>query len=261
MTLLKLLWGCLIHLDVVALFVLFIGSIGLFCTQRKWPKGCIAFALLAFVLVLASPLGLRSLSFLEDRYPPVGPQALPQDAKGFILLGSQFDKEASKKRNSPVYSLAGGTLIDFGALARSYGDKPIVFTGTQTEIESAKTVFKNLDLKADRITYIEAKNTYENAYNTYRTLQPQQDETWVLITNAFHMPRSLGLFEGAGWKVFPYPIGYYTKGDYSYGLTDLLGYIKLAAWKVSCIELAGLVNNYLEGYSPYILPPQKGQTP
>lgn len=253
MTLLKIMWGCLIHLDVVALLVLSIGFAGLCFTKQKWPKGCIGFALLAFALVLSSPLAFSVLTFLENQHPSPQTQSLPPEFKGFILLGSQFDKEVSSKRNSPVYSLAGGTLIDFGALVREHPDKPIVFTGTRIEIESAKTVFKKLDLKAD-ILYVEAKNTYENAYNTCRALHPQQNETWVLITNAFHMTRSLGLFEGAGCKVLPYPIGYYTKGVYTYSLGDLLGYTKLAAWKVACTELAGLVNNYLEGYSPYIFP-------
>lgn len=256
MALLKLFWGCIIHLDVLALLVLLVGFMGLLASKGKWPKVCVGFSLVALTMVLGSPLGLNALAFLENRHPPLEAKTIPQDIKGFILLGSQFDKDVSAKRKSIVYSLAGGQLIDFVALVKAYPDKPIIFTGTPIEIENAKTVFNKLGLNADRIGYVQAKNTYENAYNTYRTIQPSSTDTWVLITNAFHMTRSLGLFEGAGWKVFAYPIGYYTKGVYSYSLTDVLGYTKLAAWKVAAVELAGLVNNYLEGYAPYILPPR-----
>ena len=35
---------------------------------------------------------------------------------------------------------------------------------------------------------------------------PKPGERWLLITSAFHMPRSVGLFRKAGFAVEPYPV-------------------------------------------------------
>ena len=39
-------------------------------------------------------------------------------------------------------------------------------------------------------------------------VQPQPGQTWILVTSAVHMPRSVGLFRAAGWPVLPWPVGY-----------------------------------------------------
>ena len=36
---------------------------------------------------------------------------------------------------------------------------------------------------------------------------PQAGDKWLLITSAFHLPRSVGVFEKGGWDVIPYPAG------------------------------------------------------
>jgi uncharacterized SAM-binding protein YcdF (DUF218 family) len=33
-------------------------------------------------------------------------------------------------------------------------------------------------------------------------------QPWLLLTSAFHMPRSVALFRKAGWNVTPYPVDF-----------------------------------------------------
>ncbi len=47
---------------------------------------------------------------------------------------------------------------------------------------------------------------------THALIRPGPDETWVLITSAMHMPRSVGVLRKAGWKVLPYPVDFKTDG-------------------------------------------------
>ena len=56
----------------------------------------------------------------------------------------------------------------------------------------------------------EASDCNENAVYAKQVLHPGPGETWVLVTSAYHMPRSVGSFEAAGWKVIPYPVDYKT---------------------------------------------------
>ena len=41
-------------------------------------------------------------------------------------------------------------------------------------------------------------------------ISPQPEEDWWLITTAYHMPRSYGVFCRQGWRVIPYPVDYQT---------------------------------------------------
>ena len=43
-------------------------------------------------------------------------------------------------------------------------------------------------------------------------MTPQPDETWLLVTSAFHMPRSMALFRKAEFPVTAWPVDYRTSG-------------------------------------------------
>src|SRR5690606_5665056 len=58
----------------------------------------------------------------------------------------------------------------------------------------------------------QSRDTFENAQFTRRLVQPVEGETWLLLTSAFHMPRSMELFRKAGFQVTPWPVDYRTTG-------------------------------------------------
>ena len=41
---------------------------------------------------------------------------------------------------------------------------------------------------------------------------PKPGEHWLLVTSAFHMPRSIGLFRKVGFAVEPYPVDWRVGG-------------------------------------------------
>ncbi len=57
-----------------------------------------------------------------------------------------------------------------------------------------------------------SRTTYENSVNTAELLKAKGLENCLLITSAFHMPRSIGLFRRAGIAVTPWPVDYRTSG-------------------------------------------------
>ena len=48
--------------------------------------------------------------------------------------------------------------------------------------------------------------------------RPKPGENWLLVTSAFHMPRSVGLFRKVGFPVIPWPVDYRTSGKEGIGL-------------------------------------------
>ena len=95
----------------------------------------------------------------------------------------------------------------------------IVFTGgsgdpfnqSLKEAHVAPKVFKRFEINPARVVFEDrSRNTHENAIFTYEELQPKKNENWVLVTSAFHMPRSVGAFRKAWWNVIAYPGDYQT---------------------------------------------------
>lgn len=48
--------------------------------------------------------------------------------------------------------------------------------------------------------------TFENARFAAELLRPMPGQRWVLVTDAWHMPRAAALFESAGFHVLPAPL-------------------------------------------------------
>ncbi len=67
----------------------------------------------------------------------------------------------------------------------------------------------------------------------------------LLISSAFHIPRSLGCFRKVGMEVEGYGVDYYT-GDKSFGFNDVLP-------SVNAISLWSLLIHELVGYESYKL--------
>ncbi|MBT7523171.1 MAG: YdcF family protein, partial [Gammaproteobacteria bacterium] len=39
-------------------------------------------------------------------------------------------------------------------------------------------------------------------------------QKWILVTSAYHMPRSVGIFRKVGWNVIPYPVDFNTTKNF-----------------------------------------------
>ena len=99
----------------------------------------------------------------------------------------------------------------------------------------------------------ESRNTSENARNSKELITPGNNENWLLITSAFHMPRSIGVFCQEQWIVQPYPVDHYSqKGnllrvDFSFGEN-------LSVLGVAIREWVGLVAYRISGRTDRLLP-------
>ncbi|MFT3953062.1 MAG: YdcF family protein [Piscinibacter sp.] len=77
------------------------------------------------------------------------------------------------------------------------------------EAGAAERLFIALGVAKERITIErDSRNTWENALLTRQMLQPKPGERWLLVTSAWHMPRSVGIFRVAGFDVVPYPVDF-----------------------------------------------------
>ena len=106
-------------------------------------------------------------------------------------------------------------------LARRYPAARIVFTGGSgqlvfqgaTEAELAGRLFESFGIDKSRIVLEDrARDTAENARFSKIAAAPKPGERWLLVTSAYHMPRSIGVFRRAGFAVEAYPVDWRTRG-------------------------------------------------
>jgi len=255
MQFLRYLFGIIIHLDLISAMLVLLACITYFRTSRKKGRKLLLFSLVSFFIIHFSPFSRVMLYQLEHRFHQE--TELPGDAKGLILLGGSFSLlESKSSKGRPVYNLAAGRVIEFISLARRYPHLPILFTGAPIEVELTKKLFDEMGIDPARVTFEgESRNTFDNANNSYKLIQPKPEDKWALVTSAFHMPRSMGLFRGVGWNVTAYPVDYHIASlSLSKLISGMLDRQNSIAWRVITSEWASLFNNYISGKSPEFFP-------
>ena len=164
------------------------------------------------------PLPDALLRHIESQYP--APQGSLQPYVGVVVLGGaigipygeqdlrRYTLDASAQRmTAPV------------ALLRQYPHLLMLFSGGQSDViaretsvaDAAREFYASMGVSPDRLLYERAaRNTYENAVLSARLPGVDKTKPWLLVTSAWHMPRSIALFQRQGWNVTPYPVDYRT---------------------------------------------------
>lgn len=262
----KLLWLLL----APSMLLLLLAWLGLLLTLRRRRRSgmlCLCVSLGAYALIALLPIGSVMLAPLENRFPAV--TDLPSDIAGIIVLGGAVETDLSAARGMPSLNAAAERMTSLVYLARRYPQARLAFTGgngelihgQMTEAAVARALFGQLGLDQSRIIYeSRSRTTYENAVLLKALLAPKPGETWLLITSAWHMPRSVGLFRQAGWSVLPYPVGYKTAPGLTVAFRgsfpDRLSMVDLAAH-----EWAGLMAYWLLGRTSALFPAPQAATP
>lgn len=242
----------IININLFFLILLFVGRILFFFQKKIWGNRFSYISAIALIFFGFVPFGIWAFDQLENRFPKI--HQIPPDAKGMILLGGPFDQRTTLARGETAYNLTAGRFIQFIELARENPHLQLVFTGTAFEVEMAKKQFKALGLDPSVIIFEgSSKDTKDNAVLTAQLIKPTPQEKWVLITSAYHMPRSVGVFRKAGFNIIPFPVDYHSTGKYDmvFFLSHL---VNLEAWQAISREWLGMIMNYLIGRSDELFP-------
>lgn len=140
---------------------------------------------------------------------------------GIIVLGGAWLTETSDEWSRLELNHAAERDITLVSLAHQYPEAELVFTGGSgrlfsqelKEADLARALYQSLQIPESRVMFeSESRNTFENAQFSQRMVSPTEDQTWWLITSAYHMPRSQGVFCKVGWHTEAYPVDYFFSG-------------------------------------------------
>jgi uncharacterized SAM-binding protein YcdF (DUF218 family) len=245
----------LITQPLVWVFVVLVLS--LLCAKRRprTSRTLVALALLGMLLTAWKPLPEALLRALESRYAEMAPNTKLDGYAGMVVLGGATESGRTQMAHvQPMLNEAAERMTGTVAVLRANPQLRVVFTGGegmlmgvgQTEAERAKMFFDSLGVSAQQVQYESAsRNTYENAVLTAQLPGVDPTQRWLLVTSAWHMPRSMATFKKAGWNVTAYPVDFRT-GDSS----DWLDFSMAGGaldWQLALHELVGLLAYQLTG--------------
>jgi uncharacterized SAM-binding protein YcdF (DUF218 family) len=252
----KLLWA-LTQPATTLFFAIFLA----WTLRRRMPRlsGFLLGGSALFLLVLSTtPIGRWSLGVLEDRFPQ---RRIDGPVAGIIVLGGAISAEATQAVGRTQIHDAAERITEFVDLARAHPEARLVFTGGSgavfrqdaREADYIPDLLRTMGFDPARVTFErDSRNTWENATYSKQIVQPRQGETWVLVTSASHMPRSVGCFRAAGWRVVAYPVDYRTQPRDQWPILDTLG--QLALFSGAAREWVGLFGYHLMGRTDAWLP-------
>jgi uncharacterized SAM-binding protein YcdF (DUF218 family) len=249
-------------------FLIGVGVVGIILLATRWtsPGRKLVITSVALLAICGfSPLGDWMLYPLEQRFPPWDAARGAPD--GIVVLGASIDADLSAAHGTAVVRRAADRIIAAAALAQRYPNARIVFSGGSANLMSndareadyAGAIFESLGVAKTRlIMERRSRNTLENAEFSKALAAPKAGERWLLVTSAFHMPRSIGLFRKAGFVVEPYPVDWRVgeRGDlftFSNIAVDGLGRTDVAVreWMgLVAYRATGKIDELLPGPSP-----------
>lgn len=241
-----------------------LGALGLsLLVLRRHKAGYVSLSCsVALLLIFGfSPIGNILLLTLSERFPAW--QFDGRDPDGIIILGGAIDSELSVARNALELDSSAERVIAMLQLARRYPAARIVFSGGSgnllenpvPEAPFAGRLLEEFGLTNDRVVLeSESRTTDENATFTRKLVTPKPGERWLLVTSAFHMPRSVGAFRAVGFDVEAYPVDWRTHGweDAAKPFVKLSN--GLSRIDVAIHEWIGLTGIWLVGRSPELFP-------
>jgi uncharacterized SAM-binding protein YcdF (DUF218 family) len=196
-----------------------LGCLLLILGFQRIGRAITIFSVSLMLIIGFSPLAYWLLLPLEMRFPV--PDLQNKKIDGVIVLGGAVQERQTAAHGHLATNDAGERIFAMADLARRFPDAKIIYSGGPgyyTSAPRAEAVIvqehlASLGLAKDRILIeAESLNTYENAVLSKKLFAPQANETWLLVTSAWHMPRSVGIFRQVGWEVVPYPVDFRAAG-------------------------------------------------
>ena len=190
------------------------------CLWRKWNQqraaALLAALSLALYLLSIGAVSDRLMGSLERTYD------VPSAPQGDVIVMLGGGAIADVQDVDGVGMLAqspSSRLLTTLRLHRLY-DLPIllsggqVFSDTGSEAEIARRVLLSLGV-SDEMIYVEGRSltTGQNAHYSAEILRREGFTQPILVTSAFHLPRSVLNFEKEGYAVTPYPADFWVSGN------------------------------------------------
>lgn len=242
-------------------FLLLMLILGLLLWRRMLGIFLVWSSVLIMLVISVFPVANYLLEPLEQRFPQPDLTEITKPIAGIIILGGAENAVLTARYGAPQFSDAAERMMVIPKLDQAFPRSKIIFSGGSSAIvnnqflggDVARMWLSELKLSSEFIIEENARNTVENALYTREVIIEKElgiEGKWVLVTSAFHMPRSVGVFRKIGLDVIPYPVDYRVGGnDFRINLNANMSELNTAVR-----EWIGLVAYYLTDKTSELLP-------
>ena len=223
-------------------------SMVLLARKRKVAIGMLWVGMSMWGLLGFTAIPEALLRQLESHYAEPVASSIDSHVGVIVLGGATGRPEVFKAHGQvPLGEAAERMTLPVG-LMRIYPKLELVFSGGEgrlialgtTEAELAKIFYEQQGVDMSRVKLeAGARNTRENARLVADLLGENCKQPWLLVTSAYHMPRSIAEFEFVGCKVTPYPVDFATAETSSWTDYSMAG--SLTKWQTALHEYLGLI--------------------
>jgi uncharacterized SAM-binding protein YcdF (DUF218 family) len=243
--------------------ILAAGLIGLALIPTRFMRTGRRLVSASIILFLAFgllPLSKMLIAPLEERFPPWDVSGGAPD--GIVVLGGAIESAIAPVRPASALNEAAERITVIAELARKYQSATILYSGGNgspgppgSEAQIAAALFETFGVPARRLMLEDrSRTTAENAAFSRRLVMPKPGERWLLVTSAYHMPRSIGAFRRAGFPVEAYPVDYRTTGPADVWIPFDSIATGLRRTDLAVHEWIGLLGYWLTGRSSELFP-------
>jgi uncharacterized SAM-binding protein YcdF (DUF218 family) len=265
MFIVKIIWGIVINLDLILIFILAFKGLMFACRRccNFKPKYFTGIAFLLLFMMGDWPFSGRDmLRRLENHYAT---NEITSDVQNMLVLGGSHCLLESEHVGKPVYHKTAGRLIEAMQIAKKHTALKIIFIGSALEGQMFEELMINNNFAKDRFEIITDENIYslEAAIANASTKVDNKEKKHIIVTSAYQMPRAMQIFHSEKWNVIAHPIDYHTIGHafdkkptsffkrITTSYMDRLGFL---SWNIAWREIAGLVNLRLSRKTESIFP-------
>lgn len=182
--------------------------------SRKHPKAgrTLATLSLATLLILSLPVTGNALLQSLGTEPPISAAQL-KEVQAIVILGGGKNNAAPEFNDQDTVNRWTLQRLRYGAFLQEQTGKPILVTGgapfgERPEADAmAETLQRDFHAKTIWVED-QSKDTAENATFSATILKERGIQRIALISQAWHLPRAIKLFEQQGFTVYPAPTGY-----------------------------------------------------
>lgn len=225
--------------------------------RARAARVLLALGLVAIWVPSTPVVSMHLTRWIESRYAPVAPEALPS-ADAIVLLG-----DALAPPHPPLFWMdlhdSADRVLHAARIHRA-GKAPIVVSsggggpqlgGPQKPAEAMADLLVEWGVPPEAVLVEpRSRNTYENALFTRELLDARGVHRVLLVTSAAHMLRSMAIFRSLGFDVIPAPTDFTGGVDVAYAspLTWVPDAGALRRTSAALKEIAGIGVYALRGW-------------
>ena len=227
--------------------------VALVLVAALWRSRAIGlFTVVAMLAIGTLPVSDWAIGPLERTYP-VNPDIAA--ARGLIILGGASQEDISTAWESIAVNEHGERFLAALSVLENNPAMIGIFSGGSGSLDStrpgeaaaAERILLSTGIDPARLQFEKtSRTTWENAVNTRNMIGKEAEQPWVLVTSAWHMPRSVEVFCAAGWpRIIPYPADHLSVPGRT--VTDWRFAIRLQHLNLAVKEYVGLLAYRLSG--------------